>query len=113
MPCWVCGGSNYAGMSKTQAEWHRGQYKALEAIQKDVFKNRSITDTAAFHTFRAHLNIACAKLGIAQLAPVWTVANNKADQPFLDLKAELKELERRLVAIPLKMAQPKTMVAAA
>lgn len=110
LPCWVCGGTVFAGMSKVQVKWYLAQYKILNRLKHqlgNVLKISTVPakfNMAEYEKVKAAINTACIRLKIAH-----SPKRNHIESltPAMSLKLDLLEYERRLLQIPYKVAAQK------
>jgi hypothetical protein len=93
-------------MNREQIAWYLTQYKTFEKLKSASLKAGKPSDPQAYATLKAHIDKACVKLGIAMLVvPRERSTFHSVSDATLFLRAELKEYERRLLAVPVTMAQ--------
>jgi len=110
--CWICGGLNFLGMSGEQAKWYQKQYKTLETLRSKSLNAGKVSDPTAYTNLKNVINKACGRLHIGlRNVPVQKSIQFGVTTLFLTMQAELKEYERRLVAIPVVMAQTLAVAA--
>ena len=92
-------------MSREQVKWYLAQYKAFTKLKEASLKSGEPSDPELYALLRQRINKACAKLGIGLKTVVREVSTmHSTSTNMLFFRAELKEYERRLTAIPEKMA---------
>ena len=112
MTCWVCGGTAFKGMNRDQVAWYILQYKTFDKLKSKSLRAGEPSDALAYATIKQNINKACGRLGIALQAIPRVKSNfHGTSDEELFLRAELKEYERRLTAIPLAMAQKEKVAA--
>lgn len=105
IPCWICGGAGFKGMSREQVAWYLKLHKAFDVLKGKSLRAEECVSPAQWMLQKSAINKACAKLGIATPAIKFVKATQYGEtNVYVNLRAEFKEFERRLEMIPVAVA---------
>ena len=106
LPCWICGASNFKGMTREQVAWYLKVTKAFNAMKSQSLRASECVAPQAWLTIKNAINKACTKLGIATPAVPFVKAIQYGEtQEYVTIREELRVYEQRLQSIPFAVAK--------
>lgn len=105
LPCWICGASNFKGMTREQVAWYLKVTKALETMKSKSLRAGECIAPQSWLMMKNAINMACSRLNIATPAVPFVKAIHYGEtQAYVTLREELRVYEQRLQSIPVAVA---------
>jgi hypothetical protein len=105
IPCWICGGVGFKGMSGEQIKWYMDLHKAFDKLKKACLRAEECVSPMAWQSMKNSINLACSRLGVpTPSVPFVKATAYGVTQKYLTIKTELQVFEKRLESIPVAVA---------
>jgi hypothetical protein len=105
LPCWICGASNFKGMTREQITWYLMVTKAFDTMKGKSLRAGECIAPNAWLTMKNAINKACARLSIPTPVPFVKAIQYGETQAFVTMREELRVFEQRLQSIPVAVAK--------